>query len=91
MRPIPLLQYDEIDVCGSAVWSPEIIPLVLLLSSSIFVFYGIHIHLQIVKIEEYSNKNTILQYKIFRIEHQNSDMFRPFIVGHPQEVYISIL
>lgn len=75
MRPIQLLhcrhcQYDEIGVCGSAVWSPELIPLVLLLSSSIFVlFYGIHIHSQIVKIEEYSNKYTILQYKIFIIEH----------------------
>jgi len=47
---------------------------------------GIHIRALIVQIEDYTNKCTILQYKIWTLKVQNSDMFRPFHVGHPQGV-----
>jgi hypothetical protein len=55
-------------VCRSTVYLPEIIPLVLLSSSILSDFYGIHIHAQIVKIEEHSNKYNILQYKDLTIK-----------------------
>jgi len=58
----------KFDVCRSTVCLPEIILFVLLSPPVIYDFYGIHIHAQIVKIREYSNKYTILQYNSFTIK-----------------------
>ena len=55
-----------------------------------YVFYVIHIHAQTVKVQEYINKCTKWQYKIFTIKTLNSDVFRPFLVGHFQGVHINI-
>ena len=45
-----------------------------------------------MKLHEYSYSYTILQYKRLplQLKRYNSDMFRPFLVGHPQGVYINI-
>ena len=44
----------------------------------------------IVKIQVYTNNGGILQYKVFTMKTQYSDMFRPFLVGYSCRVYISI-
>ena len=45
-----------------------------------------------VKIQEYTNKCTLLQYKVFTFKMLglDSDMFSPFLVCYPQGVHISI-
>ena len=42
------------------------------------------------KILEYTNKCTVLQFKVITVKNWDSDMFRPFLVGHPQGGHISI-
>jgi hypothetical protein len=57
--------------------------------NNINVFYSIYIRAQIVKIQENTNKCTILQYKVFTT---NSLQLRHVLTfaGHPQVVYINI-
>ena len=38
----------------------------------------------LVKIQENTNKSTILQYKVSNLKHKNSKMFRLSLLGHPQ-------
>jgi hypothetical protein len=45
--------------------------------------YGIHICALIVKIQEYTNKCTILQYKLFTVKTPELRHISAFLVGHP--------
>jgi len=52
------------------------------------MFYNVHIRaLTDFKILP---TNALLLYTVLQLKLQDSDMLRPFLVGHPQEVYIHI-
>jgi hypothetical protein len=42
----------------------------------------------IVNIPAHTNKCTVLEYTLFKLKHYNSEMFRTFLMGHPQGGYI---
>lgn len=56
---------------------------------SLSVLYGIHIRALIVKIEEYTNKCTVLEHKAFTITAIELQHVSTFL-GRPQGVYINI-
>ena len=56
---------------------------------SFLISCGIHIHAQIVKIQEYINKYIILRYTIFyNYNIRTPTYFDPFLLGHPQGMYL---
>ena len=57
---------------------------------TINAFYGRHIRVLIVKIEEDTNKCTILQHKAFKLKHYYPDKFQFCLLGHTQRMYISV-
>jgi len=52
--------------------------------------YGSHIRVLIVKIQEVTNKFTILQHKAFKLKHYNADMFQFCLAGCTRRMYINI-